>query len=355
VQPPAGLRLAAGWTWRLLVLAAGVVVLARALAELRLVVLPCLLAVLLATVLWPAVAWLRARRVPAAAAAALVLTGFLAVLAGVVAALGPAVAAQTDELGRELVTGADQVTDWVANGPLAGAAPDVDRSVESALEYARDNAGRIGGGVLSGAALAVEVLAGLLLALVVTFFLLKDGEAFRDRTLELLAAGRRAAAERLGFQVWRTLGGYVRGLAVVAVFDAVVIGLALLAIGVPLVLPLAVLTFFGAFLPIIGAFLAGLAAALVALVAGGVGDAILVVVAITIIQQIESQVLYPVVVGRSLDLHPLPILLAVTAGGVLYGIVGAALGAPVLAVAARIAGFAHQSGPAGAPTPPQMQ
>lgn len=354
-EPPAGLLLAAGWTWRLLVVAAGVVVLARALAELRLVVLPCLLAVLLATVLWPAAAWLRERRVPAAGASALVLAGFLAVIAAVVAAVGPAVAAQTDDLGRELVAGADQVIDWVADGPFAGAAPDVDRSVASALEYARDNAGRIGGGVLSGAALAVEVLAGLLLALVVTFFLLKDGEALRNRTLRLLAAGRRAAGAELGFQVWRTLGGYVRGLVVVALFDAVVIGLALLAIGVPLVLPLAVLTFFGAFVPIVGAFVAGLAAALVALVAGGVGDALLVVVAITVIQQIESQVLYPVVVGRSLDLHPLPILLAVTAGGVLYGIVGAALGAPVLAVATRVAGFVREGGSDGAPTPEEMQ
>ncbi len=342
-EVPSGLQVAAGWAWRLLVIAAAVVLAARAMADLRLVVLPPVVALFLTTMLWPVVVWLRRHRVPAGAAAALVLAGFLAVIAAVVAALGPVVAAQTDDLGRELVTGVEQVTDWVASRPLAGATPDLDRSVDSALEYARENAGRIGGGLLTGAALAVEVVAGLLLALVATFFLLKDGDALRDRALGWMLPQRREAAASLGLSVWSTLGGYVRGLAIVAVFDAVVIGLALLAIGVPLVIPLAVLTFCGAFIPIVGAFAAGLAAALVALVAGGVGDALLVVAAITVIQQVESQLLYPVVVGRSLDLHPLPLLLAVTAGGVLYGIVGAALGAPVLATAARVAEHARAS------------
>jgi len=320
------------------VVAAAAYAAVRAAAELRLVVLPTLLALFLLTVLWPAAALLRRHRVPAAPAALLVIGGFLAAVAALVAAIGPAVAGQADDLGRDLGAGVDQLGRWLAREPFGGAAPNLDRSLDAALDYARENATIISGGLLTGVALAVELVAGLLIALVATFFLLKDGESMRDWAIGTLAPERRDAASELGQKLWITLGGYVRGLVVVALFDAVVIGLALVAIGVPLVLPLAVLTFFGAFVPIVGAFAAGLAAALVALVAGGIDAAVLVVVAITVIQQVESQILYPVVIGRSLRLHPLPILLAVTAGGVLYGIVGAALGAP----AATVAGFARE-------------
>lgn len=339
---PRALHLAAAWAWRGLVVAAAAYAAVRAAAELRLVVLPTLLALFLLTVLWPAAALLRRHRVPAAPAALLVIGGFLAAVAALVAVIGPTVAGQADDLGRDLGAGFDQLGRWLAREPFGGAAPDLDRSLDAALDYARENATIISGGLLTGVALAVELVAGLLLALVATFFLLKDGESMRDWAIGTLAPGRRDAASELGQKLWIALGGYVRGLVVVALFDAVVIGLALVAIGVPLVLPLAVLTFFGAFVPIVGAFAAGLAAALVALVAGGIGDAVLVVVAITVIQQVESQLLYPVVIGRSLRLHPLPILLAVTAGGVLYGIVGAALGAPALAAAATVASFARE-------------
>ena len=207
------------------------------------------------------------------------------------------------------------------------------------MDRVRDNVGAIGGGLVSGAVIAVELAAGALVALVLTFFLVKDGHRMWGWFEGLFSGPRREGARELGERVWSTLSAYVRGLVVVALFDAVVIGLALLVIGVPLVVPLAVVTFFGAFIPIVGAFVAGLAAALVALVAGGVDDALLVIVVFVVIQQVESEVLYPVVVGRALRLHPVPILLAVTAGGVLFGIAGAALGAPVAAVVTTAAVF----------------
>jgi putative heme transporter len=148
----------------------------------------------------------------------------------------------------------------------------------------------------------------------------------------------------MGRRSWRALGGFLRGQTLVAVFDAVFIGLALVVVGVPLVLALAVLTFFGAYIPIIGAVVPGAAAALVALETDGVTTALAVVVAILVVQQIDANVFQPVVVGRAVEVHPVAILLGVTAGGVLAGIVGAMVAAPVVAVGAAILGYLRERG-----------
>ncbi len=153
-----------------------------------------------------------------------------------------------------------------------------------------------------------------------------------------LARGR---VEAIGESVWRVAGAYVRGLAVVATVDAVFIGLALALIGVPLVVPLAVLTFFAAFIPLVGAVTAGAAAAMVALVSEGVVDALLVVAAVTLVQQLEGDLLYPVVVGRTVALHPVVILLAVTVGAVLGGIIGAFIAVPLVAIVAAVVPIAR--------------
>lgn len=346
---PWPVRVAAAWAWRLLLVAAAVVLAARALADLRLVVLPLILALFLTTLLAPVSTLLRAAGLPRALAAGVAVLGLLGGLAGTVALLGPTVIDEFDTLGRDVRTGIDQVLDWLGDGPLGLAEGDLERALDRGVEQARANAGTIGSGVLSGAVLAVEVVAGVLVALVVTFFLLKDGDAMWRWFLGLFGTRKREVAEELGARVWSTLGAYLRGLVVVAAFDAVFIGLALWLIGVPLVLPLAVLTFLLAFIPIVGAVTAGAAAMLVALVAGGIDDALLVLVAVVVVQQVESEILYPVVVGKALRMHPVPVLVAVTAGGILYGVVGAALGAPLAAVATVTAGFARERSEARAP------
>lgn len=250
---PWSVRLGASWTWRLLLLVVGAVLLVRALADLRLVVVPVIVAPFLTTLLVPPTLWLREKGLPAALAAATTLLTWLGLVAGVFVFIGPEVANEFDDLGRQVRAGAEQLIDWVAEGPLGLGRDDIRQGLQSLLEQAQGSAGTIGGGLLSGAVLIAELAAGLLLALVVTFFLLKDGDRmwqwFHGR---FDSEVNRRDTDELGGRIWSTLTCYVRGLVVVACFDAVFIGIALWIIGVPLVLPLAVLTCFGAFIPIVG-------------------------------------------------------------------------------------------------------
>jgi putative heme transporter len=178
----------------------------------------------------------------------------------------------------------------------------------------------------------VEVLAGIALAIVTLFFLLRDGPTIWAWCRRLFPPQARTDVERIGERAWTTIGGYLQGVSIVAAVDAVLIGLALWLLGVPLVLPLALLTFVGGFFPIVGAFTAGFAAAMVALVTNGLTTALLVIAATIVVQQLEGNVLQPLVVGGAVELHPLAVILAVAAGGILWGIAGAFLAVPLAAV-----------------------
>jgi predicted PurR-regulated permease PerM len=198
------------------------------------------------------------------------------------------------------------------------------------------------------AALAVEIVTGAVLAAVTLFFLVKDGHAIWPRAVRLFPPRARDDVRAIGELAWDTAAGYIRSLTIVAAVDAVLIALALWLIGVPFVLPLAALTFVGGFFPIVGAFVAGTAAALVALVAEGWTAALLVVGATILVQQLEGNVLQPYVVGSAVRVHPLAILLAITAGGILWGIAGAFLAVPLVAVCARAWGSVASRGRRGA-------
>ena len=312
--------------------AAGLAIAGFVVIQLRLVVLPVLLALLLATLLVGPADFLRRHGVPSAGAALLVMLIGLGVLVGVLVSIVPAIVAEFDDVERSAREGLNEALRWLSQGPLDLEREQVTRAVDRALEGAA-GAGNITGSVLSGAALVIEVIAGLLLMLVVLFFFVHDGRRIWSWVVELLPLAHRVDADAIGRRMWSTACGYVRGVAIIALVDAVLIAIALTVIGVPLVLPLAVLTFIGAFVPLAGAVLAGAVAALVALVTEGALAAILVVVVITIIQQLEGDLLYPVVVGRSIALHPVAILLALTAGTVLAGLAGALLAVPVAAMA----------------------
>ena len=202
--------------------------------------------------------------------------------------------------------------------------------------------GGVAGKLLTGAMLVVQWAAAVILIAVLTFFFLKDGEQLRDWTVGLFAEQRRPVLRELFVRAWDALAAYVQGVFLVATMDAVLIGIALVLVGVPIALPLIVLTFIGAFFPVIGAFLAGGAAVLVALVSGGAVDAVIILVVIVIVQQLEGNVFYPVVVGKRLRLHPVAILLALTAGGVLAGVAGAFLAIPIAAVVSAVLDFTRE-------------
>lgn len=336
MKVPAWLDLAAAVSWRVLAVAGAVVAGLLLLAQLYLVVLPLIVGLLLATLLEPPVRVLQRRGVPDGLAAIAVLAAALAALVSVIVVLAPQVAQQLAGFGEEAEQGWEEIQRWLEHGPL-GVGPD---QVAAFLEGARQrliaNAQQIATGVLAGAIMALEVIVGLILMLVLLFFFLKDGERMVAWSVARAPEQRRNDLRAAGGRAWETLSGYVRGTAIVATVDAVGIGLGLLVIGVPLVLPLALLTFVGGFFPIVGATVAGLVAVLVALVARGLVDALLVLAVVVAVQQLESNVLEPVVLGRVLRLHPVVILVSLTAGAVLAGVVGAFLAVPVAATAAAV-------------------
>ena len=334
---------AARVTLNVLLLAAGAALAAWVAAQLRLVVVPVLVALLLSTLLVAPVDALRRRGVPSAAATLIAMLLSTAAVGGVIALIAPAFVDQADDLQRTAEDGLAEVLRWLSQGPLGLERTDLQDAVDDALAGVRDNADRIGEGVLAGATLLAEVLSGLLLVIVLVFFFVHDGRGMWSWLVSLAPERHRDVVDGAGREVWRTTTAYVRGVAIIAVVDAALIGIALLVIGVPLVVPLMVLVFLGAFVPLIGAVLAGAVAALVALISDGVVSALLVVAAITVIQQVEGDLLYPNIVGRAIRLHGVAILLVLTAGTVIAGILGALLAVPVAAGIWTAIDYVHRS------------
>lgn len=329
---PNSLDRLAAWSWRLLVVGAAVALVVFVLVELRVVVLPLIAGIVVASILDPSVRRLRDMGWPPLLAVWTVLMGALAIVVLAVFLVVPRVPADMSALAEALQSGIDRVETWLVSGPLGLSESQVASYRQAFTEQFRANASKIVAGVLSGAVVAVEIVVGVLLTLPILFFLLKDGRRFRDRFVGVFREENQAQARAVLQSGWRTIGSYLRGLTIVALVDATLIGIGLLILGVPLVLPLAALTFLGAYLPIVGAFLSGLVAVLVALVDGGLVQALLVLALVVGVQQVDSHGVAPIVLGRAVDLHPLVIILALAAGGVVAGIVGAFLAVPVAAV-----------------------
>jgi putative heme transporter len=290
------------------------------------------IALLLSTVLVPGADALSRRGFPRLLATFVVFLSALATVVVIVALLAQPVSDEMGELGRQVRAGVDELGEWVADGPFGLSERDVQDAIRDAENSLSDSAGGIASGVLSGALIVAETVATVFLVLFLTFFFVKDGSMMWSWIVRLFPRANRDRVEEMGEAAWVVLSAYVRGIGFVATVDAVFIGLALAIIGVPLVLPLAVVTFFAAFFPIVGAVAAGAAAALVALVSNGLVDALLVVAAVLAVQQIEGNLLYPLVVGRTVELHPAAVILAVAMGGVLGGILGAFLAVPITAI-----------------------
>lgn len=309
---------------------AALVVAGHAFDRLRLVVVPLLLGVILASAGWPLVRRMRVKGMGDIVSALVALLGLVAIIV----TLGWIVVAGIGDEWRELRQGAldglRQLRQWVGD-VLPGAVSEVDDLRQGLLgrapvEQAREQA-------TAGAVAVAEIGSGVILTLFITFFLLKDGERFARKLLRHAPDDQCDRIERIGSRSIEVLGAFVRGTAIVAVVDAVAIGLALVLLGVPLALPLAVVVFLGAFIPLVGATAAGALATLVALVANGPVTALIVVGVVIAVNQLEGDVLAPVVLGNAVSVHPLAILLALASGFILGGVVGALLAVPVVAVA----------------------
>ncbi|WP_233498397.1 AI-2E family transporter [Blastococcus sp. TF02A-26] len=329
-----GIRTLAIFSAELLLIVLALYVLGEVLGMLWVVLLPIVLGLLITTVLWPPTRFLRRHGWPPALAAATVLLGAIGVFGGVIAVIAPQVVDQVETLADQVGGGLQDVQEWLQGPPFNIDEAQIGDAVDNAINELQSRAGDIAGYAATGASAIGNALINLVLALVLVFFFLKDG----PRWVPWLAAqtSRRAAPHvaALSDKAWSTLSEFIRQQAFVGFIDALFIGIGLWVLDVPLVLPLAVITFFAAFVPIIGAFVAGAFAVLVALVDQGFGTAIAVLVIVLVVQQIEGNVLQPIIQGRGFNLHPAVVILAVTAGSSLAGITGAFLGVPVAALIA---------------------
>jgi putative heme transporter len=329
---PRGLAVASAIALRMAIVVGGVVLVALGAARMMLVVLPVIIAVLLTTPLAPAYTWFRARNWRPAPAAALPTLAAVLVFFGLWALIIPGVLSQSDDLFSNLHEGAGQAASVLE--PLGIGRHDIDKAIDEGLKSVQGSA--VTNEILTGAVLLTQWAAAVVLIVVLTFFFLKDGDQIWNWTIELFHEDRHEMLREVGVRSWAALSTYVQGVFLVATIDAVLIGTVLLIVGVPVAMPLIVLTFVAAFFPVVGAVVAGAAAVLVALVANGLGAALAILAVIVAVQQLEGNVFYPVVVGRRLQLHPVGILLALTAGGVLAGVVGAFLAVPIAAVSAAV-------------------
>ena len=334
-----------------LVLAAAVWVVWTLLLQVALVSGSIIAALLVTALLAPLQDRLLRLGLPRSLGAALSTLLLLALPIGVLVLLGLRASSQLDALSASLTTGVDQVRAFLVDGPLPVDPVQVDRIRDTAVRSLEN----LVPAPVGGARTALRLLGAVVLVLFAVFFLLKDGPRMWHWFLGWVPPRRHAQADAAGHTAWEALGGYARGTVLIALADATLIGAGLLVLGVPLWLSLTLLTFLGAFVPLLGATVAGAAAVLVTFVTNGAGDAVIVLILVIAVQQIEGNLLQPFVMGHAVSLHPLVILTAVSAGTLLLGIMGAVLAVPLTAVTYQVAASlakpadcSKQAGPATA-------
>ncbi|WP_437056675.1 AI-2E family transporter [Streptomyces sp. enrichment culture] len=336
---PWGVRVAAEAGWRLLVLAGTVWVLMRVISAVQLVVLAFVAALLITALLQPTVARLMRRGVPRGLATALTaLLGFV-----VMGLVGWFVTWQVmeniDNLSDQVQDGIDELRRWLLDSPFHVTDKQINDIAENLREAIGANTDQITSAGLEGVTVVVETLTGILLAVFSTLFLLYDGRRIWEWTLKLVPAAARPGVAGAGPRAWRTLTAYVRGTVIVALIDAIFIGLGIYFLDVPMAVPLAVFIFLFAFIPLVGAVISGALAVVVALVTQGVFTAVMTLVVVLAVQQIEGHILQPFILGRAVRVHPLAVVLSVAAGGMVAGIGGAVVAVPLVAVSNTVVGY----------------
>lgn len=342
---------APAWAVRATVVSAAVLgvaavcwVVVTVLLRLAIVSFPLAAALLLTALVTPLARWLRRAGAPAWLAALASVVGLVLVLTGIGSLLWVRTSAQLSNLTPAVTVGINRVRSWLIDGPLSLDPVRVDGIRDRLVAQVSEAVP----GPVAGAQAAVSVIGGLLLVLFLVFFLVKDGEAMWHWLVDQAPGRRRPQLDGAGRRAWTTLSGYVGGVVVVAAVDAVLIGTALFAVGVPLWLSLTLLTFLGAFVPYLGALVSGVVAVLVTLVTDGARDALVIVVVVLVVQQVEGNVLQPLVMRRAVHLHPVVTLLAVTSGTVLLGIPGAVVAVPLTAVTYQVLEHFHRERVPGA-------
>ncbi|MGC5029103.1 AI-2E family transporter [Micromonospora sp. DT229] len=329
---PHALRIAAAWSWRLIVVGVVFWALVKLVSTISIVIIPLAVAMLLSALLAPAVGWLLRARLPKSLATAVVLVAGLGAVIGTLTLVVNEFIKGVPELAAKSSQGLQQIQDWLKTGPLHLSDNDLDRYLEEAQQWVNNNTEQFTSGALSTATTLAEVLTGTVLVLFAAFFFLRDGNMIWRFVVRLLPVAARWKVDDAGRAAWATLVAYVRATVLVAFIDAVGIGIFLVIFDIPFAFPLAALVFLGAFIPIIGATLSGGVAVLVALVDSGPVTALIILGVVIGVQQIEGHILQPLIMGRAVAIHPLAVIIGLAAGVVLAGITGALVAVPLIAV-----------------------
>ncbi|GEN79670.1 AI-2E family transporter [Actinotalea fermentans] len=329
---PASVRAAAAWSWRVLLILGVIGVVVLLLAVSKVLWVPVVVALLLTVLLTPLVNALQQRlRFPRGAAAATAVVLLLVVVAGLVTVAGRQIIDGFEDLWSQTQAGFTELLDSLADGPLQLDREELDGYLTQAGDQLRANGSTLVSGAVSATVTVGHVLAGALVALFTTLFFLKDGALIWAWLVRLVPAPSRLRVHEAGRRGLVTLAAFTRTQILVALIDAVGIGLGALILGLPLAVPLAVLVFLASFIPFVGAIATGAIAVLVALVDQGPTTALIMLAIVLAVQQIESHVLQPLLLGHAVSLHPVAVLLSVTAGSLAAGIVGALFAVPFVA------------------------
>ncbi|MEI2778846.1 MAG: AI-2E family transporter [Tetrasphaera sp.] len=325
---PKGVRDASEWAWRLLLIGAALYLAARAIGFMSEIVVPIIVATLLCALLEPVCRRL-AGKLPRALAAAITVLGTLAVIAGLMTFVGSQFSSQFSDITDQVGEGIDQIRDWIRDTFHI-----TDSQFTEYFQKARDavSSGNLGETATKAGLTATHVVAGFFIAMFALFFFLFDGAAIWAWLVRLFPQSARAKVTSSGAIAWGQLQAFCRATILVAAADATGIGVGAAILGVPFASGIALLVFFGAFIPVVGALLSGIVAVLLALVAKGPITALIMLGVVIGVQQIESHVLQPFLLGRAVRVHPLAVILAIAAGVILWGIVGALIAVPVAAV-----------------------
>ncbi|MGY4981671.1 AI-2E family transporter [Streptomyces sp. 900105755] len=339
---PWGVRVAAEAGWRLLVLAGAVWILMRVISSVQLVVFAFVVALLITALLQPTVARLRRYGVPRGPATALTaISGFV-----VIGLMGWFVTWQVmeniDTLSDQIQNGIDDLRNWLLKSPFHVTDKQINQIAKNLREAIGANTDQITSFGLEGVQVVVEALTGLLLVFFSTLFLLYDGDRIWRWFLKLVPAAAREGVAGAGPRAWRTLTAYVRGTVLVALIDAIFIGIGIYFLNVPMAVPLAVFIFLFSFIPLVGAVASGALAVIVALVTQGVFTAVMTLVVVLAVQQIEGHILQPFILGRAVRVHPLAVVLTVSAGSLVAGLGGAVVAVPLVAVTNTVVSYLHQ-------------
>ncbi|KDA06504.1 permease [Microbacterium sp. CH12i] len=328
---PFSLRVAAGYAWRLLLIAAAVGVIIWIIIQLKLLVIPLLVGILITALLWPAFEWMLRKHFPRWLAIVIALLGTLAIVAGLVWLVAWQVSLEWSQVQTRSLEAVDEFRKYLTNGPLHLSETDIQHYIDQGFTLIQEQAQLLWSGALAIGTTFGHVAVGALLTVFILICLLADGGGIWGWATKLFPKAARPAVDAAARNGWRTVVSYAKTQLLVATIDSIGIGLGAFLLGVPLAIPVAVLVFLGAFIPIVGAVATGAVAVFLALVYNDPWNALWMLVVVIGVQQLEGHILQPILMGSAVKVHPLAVVLVVAGGSMIAGIPGALFAVPLAA------------------------